>query len=296
MRTPIITRKVAALVLASTVLLSSCGRSDEDAASPATSDTVTEQPSEPINGGAMIGNKQRSWPDVTGAFDDSSHVTPGQYSVDRYWQRPVWTPVHHDGDLPDLEQLVDGMDTCADAGGVMLEGTTQQQYVNARFLVVNEKAGPTKMTDGVPGGYAHSPQGAIIAAINQAGYGLPAQGDEIGEALDRELWSTSKEVAEDRKFFNLPRDREGMVYSRPQSVPAMHAYRVVTCSPDVMVVEVLMRELDGLPAPDRQGHAVGRIPLFWREGDWRPDFSGTADAQQARNIFSDEGFTEVIYQ
>ncbi len=287
------TRTRAAListVVATTLLLGACSNSTEEGSTSSTT-VVTEQASPPADGGAMIGNTQRSWPDVTGAFDDTPHSTPGQYSVDMHWQRPVWTPLKHDGDLPSSDQLKEGMDACASPEAVTLQGKTQQQYVNARFLVVNEQAGPTTMTKGVPGGYAHSPQGAVLAAINQTGYGLPAQGDEIGEEIDKELWSTSKKVAEDREFSNLPNDREGMEYSRPDTIWGANGYRIITCSPDVMVVEVMYK----VPV-DGAEHTVGRVPLFWRDGDWRPDFMGPADEQQARTSVSDDGFTEVVYQ
>lgn len=287
------TRTRAAListVVATTLLLGACSNSTEEGSTSSTT-VVTQEAAPPVDGGAMIGNNQRSWPDVTGAFDDTPHSTPGQYSVDMHWQRPVWTPLKHDGDLPSQDQLVEGMDSCASPEAVTLQGKTQQQYVNARFLVVNEQAGPTTMTKGVPGGYAHSPQGAVLAAINQTGYGLPAQGDEIGEEIDKELWSTSKKVAEDREFSNLPNDREGMEYSRPDTIWGANGYRIITCSPDVMVVEVMYK----VPVAGAE-HTVGRVPLFWRDGDWRPDFMGPADAQQARTSVSDDGFTEVVYQ
>lgn len=287
------TRTRAAListVVAPALLLGACSNSDEEGSTSSTT-VITQEAAPPVDGGAMIGNNQRSWPDVTGAFDDTPHSTPGQYSVDMHWQRPVWTPLKHDGDLPSQDQLVEGMDSCASPEAVTLQGKTQQQYVNARFLVVNEQAGPTTMTNGVPGGYAHSPQGALLAAINQFGYGLPAQGDEIGEEIDKELWSTSKTVAEDREFFNLPSEREGMAYSRPVSIFAANGYDIITCSPDVMVIDVLYEApVAGEP------HTVGRVPLFWRDGEWHADFSGPADDQQARDTHSDEGFTEVVYQ
>ncbi|GAB2499059.1 hypothetical protein CATRI_13530 (plasmid) [Corynebacterium atrinae] len=287
---------LAAITLASSLLLASCSTPEPGA--PDSGDEVTAPTAEadpPAPGGAMIDNDQRSWPDVTGGFDDTPHATPGTYSVDSYWQRPVWTPDNHDGDLPERSSFVESMDSCSSPGGVVLEDKTQQQYVNARFLVVNEQAGPTTMTKGVPGGYAKSPQGAVVAAMNQTGYGLPAQGDEIGEEIDRALWSSSKRVAEDRDFFKLPLDEEGMAYSRPTTVAAAHGYRLVTCSPRVMVVEVLYKAAEqgaGIPAE----HTVARVPLIWTDGDWKADFSGSADEQQARTTASEEGFTQVSYQ
>lgn len=284
------TRVFISTLLALTLLASSCS-SSEDGDDASSTNTVAEQPPASVDGGAMIGNTQRSWPDVTGTFDDSPHSTPGQYSVDMYWQRPVWTPLNHDGDLAPRAQLVDGMDICTSPEEIKLQGKTQQQYVNARFLVVNEQAGPTTMTRGVPGGYAHSPQGAVLAAINQFGYGFPAQGDEIGEEIDKELWSTSRKITEKREQLHLPGDREAMAYSRPRTMWAANGYDVITCSPEVMVIDVVYE----VPAADAE-HTIGRVALFWRDGDWRPDFSGSADDQQARTTSTVDDFGKVSYQ
>ena len=62
-----------------------------------------------------------------------------------------------------------------------------------------------------------------------------------------------------------------------------------------MVVEVLYKAAEqgeGVPAE----HTVARVPLIWTDGDWKADFSGSADEQQARSTASEEGFTQVSYQ
>ena len=79
-------------------------RADNSSAAPETTmgiDSGSEASSGENYPGAMLGNTQRTWPDpLRGFYDDTPHATPGTYSVDWVWQRPVWTPVNHDGDFP----------------------------------------------------------------------------------------------------------------------------------------------------------------------------------------------------
>lgn len=215
--------------------------------------------------GALIGNAQRTWPDKSGKIDDSGHKTPGQYSPDMFQQRPVWTPINHDGDLPKKSGLKDGFEGCKNPDKITLEGKTQQQYVNARYLVVNEQSGPTKMERGVPRGYAHSPQGAILATINMTYYGRP-QEDEIGVELTKTLWNSSVKAQED-----LFEDEAFMANYRPEILPSPNGFKVTQCSENIIVVETICY------AQDMQ--LVTRIPMVWKGGDWQADLSGAADNQ-----------------
>lgn len=241
--------------------------------------------------GAMIGNDQRQWPGFGTGLDDTPHKEPGTYSVDHRFQRPVWTPVNHDGDLPAKDDLAEGMDSCKDPESIELDGKTQQQYVNARYLAVNDQAGPTTMRDGVPGGYAHTPQGAVLATMNMTSYGMYGESDEIGLANEKALWSTSQQARDEREFSGTP-DKTGQEIARAMMLPSANGFDVLQCSPDVVVVEVLYAAQEG----DPEGHVVLRVPMIWRDGDWRADLSGRADQQLARDTTSQEGFTEVVYE
>lgn len=230
--------------------------------------------------GARLDSEQRSWPDPSGYFDDTSLSTPGTTSVDPLYKRPAHVPINHDGDLPDSEDLVNSMDTCSQKP-VVLTGKTQQQYVNARFLAVNDQAGPTTMINDVPGGYAHSPQGAIMAALNQLGYGLYGVGDEVGYEIDKKLWSTSakaqSEIPDPSKRSQSSRD-----YSRAPQLSISWGYKVITCSPDVMVIEDLMLAPEELPDSRSEGNMSSTVTLQWKDNDWVPNFTGNADAGIAR--------------
>lgn len=243
--------------------------------------------------GAQLDSEQRSWPDPTGYFDDSQWATPGEYSVDHYHNRPAFTPNNHDGDLPSRGDLAESMDACTD-DTVLLDGKTQQQYVNARFLTVNSQSGPTTMDNDVPGGYAHSPQGAIVAALNQMSYGLYGQGDEVGEEIDKKLWSTS-ETVQDELSNRLPAEERDLTRFRPDTSPGPWGYEVTTCSEDVVVVDVVTKQPDDFDS--EEGDFAANVTMIWRDGDWVPDFSGSADEDiaTARTVDA-ESYTEVRYQ
>lgn len=288
---------VAALIIGAVNLI---GRDDDgdgssEQATPAETTSPADSANEGDTPGAQLDSEQRSWPDPSGNFDDSQWSTPGEYSVDHYYNRPVFTPMNHDGDLPDTADLVENMDSCTD-DEVLLDGKTQQQYVNARFLSVNSQSGPTTMNNDVPGGYAHSPQGAIIAALNQLSYGLYGQGDEVGEEIDKKLWGTSK-TAQEELDIKLPAEERDLTRSRADSIPGPSGYEVTTCSDNVVVVDVANAEPEFVPEDDREGDRASKVTMVWRDGDWVPDFSGSADADiaTARTVDAAE-YTEVGYQ
>lgn len=267
------------------------GQDDTAAPAPSTSAPV------PVPGGdtpgAQLESEQRSWPDPLGDFDDSQWSTPGEYSVDHFHNRPVLTPYNHDGDLPEKADLVENMNSCSD-DEVLLDGTTQQQYVNARFLTVNSQAGPTTMNRDVPGGYAHSPQGAITAALNQMSYGMYGQGDEVGEEIDKKLWTTS-ETVQDELSTKRPAEERDLTAFRPDSIPGPWGYKVTTCSENIVVVDVVTKQPEEFGS-EESDFAVS-VTLAWRDGDWVPDFSGNSDndIKTTRSVDADD-YTEVRYQ
>ncbi len=275
MRTVAIGRRALACAVVSAVLLTGCGKdgnNDEQAAPSTVTSTVTgggggQSSIEDRAGGASVDGDRRSWTDPYLRLDDAQHAVPGRYSTELYGTRPVWTPVDPLGDLPAKGDLKDGMEKCSDPN-VTLAGKTQIQYVKARYLVVNSQAGPTTMKDGVPGGYAHSVDGAVVAALNQLGYGFPDRSDEVGDNVVDALWSTSASTMRDNP------KREGWPsepYMRPRLVLPMHFFRIASCTDDAVVVQV------GLDGTDDEPGVGAEIPLFWRDGDWHADFTGTAD-------------------
>lgn len=289
---------VVAVVVALVVRGGDEGTQDAAQEPPATGSTTEQDPSQEDDEGknlpgAAVGNKQRTWPSFGGEYDDSAHATPGQTSASWWKQRPVWTPNNHDGDFPKKADLKESMKQCDKPDSITLDGKTQQQYVNARYLVVNDQAGPTKSVRGVPRGYAHTPQGAVISAINAMTYGFPDAGDEVGYEAEKQLWSTSKGTKEiqdkRREPFNNERARAEL------NEPA-DGFNVRTCSDDLVVVEVV---IDGSELPqegDSPENLVARFPMAWIDGDWVPDFSGTGEDQFLQESRPLSEFTKVDYR
>ena len=211
---------------------------------------------------------QRTWPDPAGLYDDSAHAVPGQWSVDYLYQRPVWTPHNFEGDLPNTRDLVDGGFDACKTGEVTLDGETHQQYVYGRYLPVNSQSGPSRMENGVPAGYAHSPQGAVLFALALMSYGKPDAGDEVGFAIDDAWWSTYQPLQDEQSGYA---SREGLPSARAVMLPPPSFYRVVDCSESVVVVEV---GIDFSASGD--GAFATALPLYWRDGDWELDLTGPA--------------------
>lgn len=293
------TRAVVALAVSAALALAGCSKNEEEQQqAQETSSTTTAAPStrseqdneKDLSPGARSGVDQRSWPDPLGIYDDSSHSTPGEWSVDIYYQRPVWTPVDFEGDFPDKSALVDGGFEQCSTGDAELEGITQQ-YVYGRYLPVSEQSGPTRMDNGVPSGYAHSPQGAVLFALAAASYGIPGLGDEIGDAVDEKWWSSYERLQAEKEN---QADYDKSVI-RAKMMPPPGFYNIVECTESVVVVEVGMdfTSTDG-------GTVTTTIPLYWRDGGWVPDVSGAAGARFDKGgTFDPENpapFKEVRYE
>lgn len=268
------TAAVLATALTAALTLAGCSKNEEPQAQDSPSaDVSTAETSEEkeLTPGARIGVDQRTWPDPAGIYDDSAHATPEQWSVDNFYQRPVWTPKNFEGDFPKKSDLRQGGFEQCGTEEITLAGKTEQQYIYGRYLPVNSVAGPSRMENGVPAGYAHSPQGAVMLAMAVVSYGTPDANDEVGFAIDDAWWATNKRLQEQQADYV---NREGDDYARADMAPPPGFYRVVDCSESVVVVEVGYDfSLTG------KGAMTSTLPLFWRDGDWVPDFSGAAGAR-----------------
>lgn len=298
---------IIAILLAVAVIVALVVRGgDEDtqdtAQEPPAAESTTEQaPSQEADEGenlpgAAVGNKQRTWPSFGDKYDDSAHATPGQTSASWWKQRPVWTPNNHDGDFPKKADLKESMKQCDKPDSITLDGKTQQQYVNARYLVVNDQAGPTKSVRGVPRGYARSPQGAIVSAINTVGYGMFSMkgvADEIGYEAEKQLWSSSKGVMEEQGKRKKAFDNKN---SRAELLEPADGFIVRTCSEDLVVVELILDGFEEATGGRSEDMTVLRVPMAWRDGDWIPDLSGTGESQFFQDTPSKVDFTQVDYR
>ncbi|WP_312980511.1 hypothetical protein [Corynebacterium sp.] len=235
--------------------------------------------------GAFPDNTQRHWPRRIMDFDDTTWQNPGSYATDRVG-RPLWTPEEHDGDLPAMSDRRDSPGACTD---VELEGATQQQYVNGRFLAVNEFAGPFKTDYGVPWTYAHSPQGAVMAAMNAYSYLNLSNRDEIG------LWGAEMKWESPMRDDAVAHEVDNFRDINTAESPA--SFRIKSCSDDVVVVQVAQAMQDStMPA------TVMEIPMIWkdvprRDGkDWQAVMSPAAEDNAILPDTDTSEYTAVSYQ
>ena len=277
---------VAVVLIAGVVVMMRSGHqqgsenqpSATSSAAPSTSQTQQDTP------GATLGNKQRHWPRSWIDIDDSGWGTPGQYATD-YLGRPLWIPVNHDGDYPSVEKKKDRPGQCDD---IKLEGTTQQQYANGRFLAVNEFAGPFEANKfSIPTNYAHSPEGAIMAAINAISFGN-GNNDDVGVVAADQLWD-SEEM--DRIVAQAAADGSDN-FADIATNEASPSYSVLSCTHDVVTVELTAPRVNkGAPT------GIWQLPMIWRNGTWVAVIGPAAKDRLYRgNVTDTNGFTEVAYQ
>lgn len=255
-------------------------------AAPEESTTDNEGPTEEWPG-AAFDNTQRHWPRNTLDFDDSSWGNPGSYATDRVG-RPLWVPEEHDGDLPDASNRKDDPGKCTD---VELEGKTQQQYVNGRFMAVNESAGPFKTDGGVPWTYAHSPQGAVMAAMNAYSWINLSNRDQMG------MWGAEMKWESPMRDEVIRKSADNTADIATAESPA--SFRIKSCSDDVVVVQVAQAMQD-----DTMPATVMEIPMIWkdvhrREGegkDWQAVMSAEAEDNAVLPDTDTSEYTAVSYQ
>ena len=262
---------VAVVLIAGVVVMMRSGHqqgsenqpSATSSAAPSTSQTQQDTP------GATLGNKQRHWPRSWIDIDDSGWGTPGQYATD-YLGRPLWIPVNHDGDYPSVEKKKDRPGQCDD---IKLEGATQQQYANGRFSI--------------PTNYAHSPEGAIMAAINAISFGN-GNNDDVGVVAADQLWD-SEEM--DRIVAQAAADGSDN-FADIATNEASPSYSVLSCTHDVVTVELTAPRVNkGAPT------GIWQLPMIWRNGTWVAVIGPAAKDRLYRgNVTDTNGFTEVTYQ
>lgn len=277
---------VVVVLIAAAVAWSLIRDNDSDAPDePAAAPTETPQDSSGDDGedvsGAYVGNTQRHWPRDEMPLDDSGWGTPGEYATDPLG-RPLWIPEIHDGDIPNEQKKKDAPGKCDDT---TLSGGVQQQYANGRFLAVNDSAGPFNTDYGVPAEFAHSPQGAIMAAINAVSFSYPDNYDEIGLWAAQKVWDSER--SRDVRRAEYPDNNSDIL-----TEPAAPSYNVLSCSDDVVVVELSTARENA----EEQEVGVYRIPMIWRDGDWMAVVGPEDESGLYNDNVDTSDFEEVSYQ
>ncbi|MFD3595171.1 hypothetical protein ACFWU5_20810 [Nocardia sp. NPDC058640] len=116
--------------------------------------------------------------------------------------------------------------------------------------------GPTRIEDGVATGFARTPQGAAVAAMDAIGR-VHAAPDHIWQQVVRDRFYGGGEVLVD-KFARSRANTPGVArfVTVPEGVRVQPGFRV-----DLAVVQLAVRSTSG--------YAIATWPMVWVEGDWR---------------------------
>ena len=129
-----------------------------------------------------------------------------------------------------------------------------------RALPVSASAGPRNITDTTASGYAHSPEGALIAAVQLGARGSFSSGREVWEPTITRQWQPSPD--RDKYLAGLRQVPESEK-AKPGELSALVGYRYLSYTPDTAVVSLIRK------APGRETYHATVATLVWADGDWR---------------------------
>ncbi|MGK8523116.1 hypothetical protein ACRS6B_16845 [Nocardia asteroides] len=171
-------------------------------------------------------------------------------------------------------------------GGTNQPGGWQQVY-GGPIIPFSTTDGPARIDNGVPSGFAKTPQGAALAAEQ-------IYWRTVARPTDRTLWQqlvilTSEELAD--------RERKIAEGSMPNVLPervkpllyASDAFQIESYGDDFAVVRVARKTRDFLHGG--RSWVAMRLNVVWRDGGWRLK-SSADDAQPLETIGSIDGWTQ----
>lgn len=145
--------------------------------------------------------------------------------------------------------------------------------------------GPTRLENGLAVGYAHTPQGAVLAAA-QISYRLNAR------PADKQLVQQQLRTEPDQlEAYDQAVDNGKLPEQEPEQVTkylvAPDAFQVENYADDMAIVRLAMR---GESVDGQQTWAAVRLIVVWDAGDWRLK-SSTSDIAQTEYINTLVGWT-----
>ncbi|MCP2315895.1 hypothetical protein APR12_001228 [Nocardia amikacinitolerans] len=160
------------------------------------------------------------------------------------------------------------------------------QRVYGASVPFSTSDGPTRIEDGLAVGYAHTPQGAALAAA-QITYRLNAR------PADRDLYVRQVRVsAQQIAAYDRALDEDRLPKQQPEKVTryfvASDAFKVENYADDLAIVRFASR---GPVVDGKQLWAALRLVMVWDAGDWRLK-PATSNGAQTEYIESLEGWTK----
>ncbi|MGC4808647.1 hypothetical protein [Micromonospora sp. DT233] len=135
------------------------------------------------------------------------------------------------------------------------------ELVGSLPVPVSSTAGPKQVTGGTAAGYAHTPEGALIAAAQLS--------TRAGFSSGRESWeptiSQQFEPGPDRdRLLDVLRNA-GYTQAEPGSLSQIAGFSYQSYTPDTAVIGLTFRA----PSVGTPRYHVLSLTLHWRDGDWR---------------------------
>ncbi|PEH76428.1 hypothetical protein CRM89_10890 [Nocardia sp. FDAARGOS_372] len=172
--------------------------------------------------------------------------------------RPQTSPTRASADLDWLTAAPAGLD---EPGG--------WQRVHGAVVPFSTSDGPIVMRDGVAGGYAHTPQGAALAAAMSV-YQVIARPGDRAVLAQRLVLSDADRARFDAGIASgrLPQQQPAAL---TRTLIAHDAFRVESYAEDLAVIGLAVRVQ---PPHQSASWITTRVPMVWVDGDWRLRGSG----------------------
>ncbi|MFI7080930.1 hypothetical protein ACIBO1_26860 [Micromonospora sp. NPDC049903] len=135
------------------------------------------------------------------------------------------------------------------------------ELVGPFAVPVSASAGPKQVTDTTASGFAHTPEGALVAAAQIM--------TRAGHALGRDRWEPTIQ-----RQFVPSADRDQLLATLtaadsgpadPGSLSRITGYTYQSYTPDTAVIGLVLRA----PSAGTPRYHVLSLTLLWRDGDWR---------------------------
>ena len=218
---------------------------------------VDSAPGTQVSPGISAQPSAQSLPTASGAVPAPQFAAP---TSDRHGRR-VETPVNPLGQvLPQRQPVTAATDISAAPEGLMW------QRVYGAILPFSTGAGPTVLgSDGVPGGYAHTAQGAAIAALQISGRLIAAPREQVRELIERAVvvQGDGARAIADRALTLAPTESEvASLYVVPI------AMKVTNYADDYAHVALALQMPD---TAQQKGIVATRadFDMVWRDGTWK---------------------------
>ncbi|MEV0216524.1 hypothetical protein [Micromonospora sp. NPDC050695] len=135
------------------------------------------------------------------------------------------------------------------------------ELVGQTAVPVSSTAGPTRVSGGTAAGYAHTPDGALIAAAQLMIRSAPSAGRDCWEPTVKDQFVSSTDREQLLAALRANPDDS----SEPGELSQIAGYQYQSYTPDTAVIGLVLRA----PSAGMPRYHVLTLTLLWRDDDWR---------------------------